>query len=112
MKRFLCVAMTAVMLMASVPAQVSSEGEVLLTLVPVETAAQLPALAEIPAVTPSPTPSPSPAPAAEEPIVVLEIVELSATPAPEKKIAAAPATENATAMGTTSKDPAAAESPA
>jgi len=84
--------MTAVMLMASVPAQVSSEGEVLLTLVPVETAAQLPALAEIPAVTPSPTPSPSPAPAAEEPIVVLEIVELSATPAPEKKIAAAPAT--------------------
>ncbi|MBQ7518811.1 MAG: hypothetical protein IJU12_00710 [Clostridia bacterium] len=92
MKRFLCVAMTAVMLMASMPAQVSSEGEVLLTLVPVETAAQLPALAEIPAVTPSPTPSPSPAPAAEEPIVVLEIVEMSATPAPEKKIAAAPAT--------------------
>ena len=63
MKRFLSIALTAVMLMAAVPVQVSSEDEVLLTLEPVETAAEIPALAAVPAATPSPTPSPTPAPA-------------------------------------------------
>ena len=108
MKRFLCVAMTAVMLMASVPAQVSSEGEVLLNLVPVETAAEIHALAAVPAATPSPTPSPTPAPAQAEPIVILEIVEAPATPAPAAK--AAPAEE--LPVVTVELAPAASQTPA
>lgn len=108
MKRFLCIALTAVMLMAAVPVQVSSEDEVLLTLEPVETAAEIPALAAVPAATPSPTPSPTPAPAQAEPIVILEIVEATATPAPAAK--AAPAEE--LPVVTVELAPAASQTPA
>lgn len=108
MKRFLSIALTAVMLMAAVPVQVSSEGEVLLTLEPVETAAEIPALAAVPAATPSPTPSPTPAPAQAEPIVILEIVEAPATPAPAAK--AAPAEE--LPVVTVELAPAASQTPA